>query len=81
MSNRFEVITWKASELPPDWFKRKRAADKDNLAVKKAVREIIEAVRQRGDEALLEYTEKFDKTKLAARTSKLPQPRLKPLTR
>ena len=33
MSNRLEVKTWKASELPPDWFKRKRAADeKDSIS-------------------------------------------------
>ena len=68
MSSGLEVKTWKASELSPDWFKRKGVSDeKDRLAVDKAVREIITAVRQRGDGALEEYTEKFDKTKLAAK--------------
>jgi len=67
MPNRLEVRTIKAAELSSDWFKRKRAADeKENVAVERSVREIIAAVKLRGDAALLEYTEKFDETALAA---------------
>ena len=78
MPNRFKVKTRKASELPPDWFKRKKIADeKDSITVKRAVQEIIEAVRQRGDEALLEYTEKFDKTKLAVKDLKVAPAEIK----
>lgn len=36
-----------------------------------AVREIVEAVRQRGDEAVLHYTEKFDRQRLTAETLKI----------
>lgn len=35
------------------------------------VREIVEAVRQKGDEALLHYTEKFDQQRLSAKTLKV----------
>ncbi len=36
-----------------------------------AVREIVEAVRQRGDEAVLHYTEKFDHQRLTAETLRI----------
>lgn len=36
-----------------------------------AVREIVEAVRQRGDEAVLHYTEKFDRQRLTSETLKI----------
>ena len=56
---------WKAQELSPDWFKRTRTLnEKDSLAVENSVKEIINSVRKRGDAALIEFTEKFDKTKL-----------------
>jgi len=68
MPTRIEVKTFKAAELPSDWFKRKKAIDeRENATVERAVREIITAVRQRGDNALLEYTAKFDKTKLVVK--------------
>ena len=43
-----------------------QVADKEAV-----VREIVEAVRQRGDEALLHYTEKFDQQRLTAKTLKV----------
>ncbi len=64
MRSRFKMRVWNAQELPPDWFKRKATDGKDSVAVENSVREIINSVRKRGDAALVEYTEKFDKTKL-----------------
>jgi histidinol dehydrogenase len=58
---------WKANELPPQWFKRKATDDKDSVAVENNIKEIIGAVQKRGNAALIEFTERFDKTKLTAR--------------
>jgi histidinol dehydrogenase len=68
---------WKARELPPNWFKRKEANEKDNLAVEKSVKEIIEAVQKRGNAALIEFTEKFDKTKLTTRDPRVTSAEIK----
>jgi histidinol dehydrogenase len=68
MQNRLEVRVWKAKALPLNWFKRTRTADeKDSTALENSVKEIISTVRKKGDAALVEFTEKFDKTKLAAK--------------
>ena len=56
---------WKAHTLSPDWFRRARARnEKDSAEVEDSVKAIITAVRKRGDSALVEFTEKFDKAKL-----------------
>jgi histidinol dehydrogenase len=58
---------WRSEELPPDWFKRKQnEANKTEL--EKTVKTIIEDVKRRGNQALIEYTEKFDKTRLNYQT-------------
>jgi len=67
MPNRLQIKVWKSTQLPPDWFKRANVDDKDCEAVERSVKEIIAAVRKRGDSALVEFTERFDKTKLAPR--------------
>ncbi len=67
MRSRLEIKVWKAHELPPNWFNRRKADDKDNAEVENSVKEIIEAVKKRGNAALIEFTEKFDKTKLTIR--------------
>src|SRR5512137_2568270 len=67
MPNRLQIKVWKSTQLPPDWFKRANVDDKDSEAIESSVKEIIAAVRKRGDSALVEFTEKFDKTKLAPR--------------
>lgn len=58
----------------------KRICDRthdEQVAQKEAtVREIVEAVRERGDEALLHYTEKFDQQTLSAATLKVDGARL-----
>lgn len=68
MLDQFEVKVWKAAELPTEWSRRKNAAEDEDDLVKKTVQSVINAVRQRGDDALLEFTEKFDKIKLTAQT-------------
>lgn len=37
------------------------------------VREVLAAVRERGDEAVIAYTEKFDRVRLSAQTLRVPQ--------
>lgn len=68
MPNQFTIKIWTTATLPPDWFKRIKALnEKDNSALEKTVREVVEAVKAKGDNALLEFTEKFDKTVLTAK--------------
>jgi histidinol dehydrogenase len=68
MPNRLTVKVWKSADLPQDWFKRRKAIEeKDNVAIENNVKEIIREVQIRGNAALIEFTERFDKTKLNAR--------------
>ncbi len=68
MSKQFTIKIWTTATLPPDWFKRiKSLNEKDNSALEKTVKEVVEAVKAKGDRALLEFTEKFDKTVLTAK--------------
>ncbi len=66
MPSRLKVKMWKSTELPLDWFMRAASTDKESESVEAAVRNVIAQVRKRGDEAILEFTLKFDKVKLAA---------------
>ena len=69
---------WKSTELSPDWFKRKIVSDKkDSAALEKTVKDVILAVKERGDSALVEFTEKFDKTKLAPQNLKVTSKEIK----
>ncbi len=77
MRSRLEIRVWKAQELPPNWFKRKAADEKDRAAVESSVKEIIGAVQERGNAALIEFTEKFDKTKLTARDLRVTSAEIK----
>jgi histidinol dehydrogenase len=56
--------SWKSTDLPSDWFKRGKTDEKDGATVEKTVKNVIKAVRKRGDAAVLELTKKFDETKL-----------------
>jgi len=68
MPNRLSVKVWKSADLPAEWFKRgKTASEKDSIAVESKVKEIIGAVQKRGNAALIELTERFDKAKLTTR--------------
>jgi histidinol dehydrogenase len=72
MPNQLTIKVWETSNLPPNWSKRIKALnEKDNLALETTVKSVIEAVKKEGDKALIEYTEKFDKTKLTDKTLKV----------
>ena len=56
-----------------------RASDEED--VEPRVRQILEAVRQRSDEALLEYTEKFDGVRLTSNEIKVTEDEIKNATK
>ncbi len=64
MPSRLKVKMWKSTELPQDWFMRAASTDKQSESVEAAVQNVIDQVRKRGDDAVLEFTLKFDKIKL-----------------
>jgi len=63
MRSQLQVKVWKVSALPPNWFKRTRTLDE---SIENDVKTIVNKVAKNGDAALIEFTEKFDKTKLKA---------------
>jgi histidinol dehydrogenase len=78
MPNQLTLKVWKASNLPPDWSKRIKALnEKDNSALENTVRNVINEVKKLGDTALIEFTEKFDKTKLTPKTLKVTPAEIK----
>ncbi len=68
MPNNLEVKVWKTPDLPSDWLKQVRTSEKESASLEKTVKDVINAVREKGDAAIFEFTEKFDKTKLTAKT-------------
>jgi histidinol dehydrogenase len=67
MRNQLQVKVWNAQALPPNWFKRARALDEKNVeSIENDVKAIVNKVVKNGDAALIEFTEKLDKTKLKA---------------
>ncbi len=77
MRSRLEIRVWKARDLSPNWFKRKATDEKDSIAVENSVKEIIGAVQKRGNAALFEFTEKFDKAKLTTRDLRVTSAEIK----
>jgi histidinol dehydrogenase len=77
MRNRLEIKLWKGRELPPRWYKRNATGEKDSDAVEADVKTIIADVHKRGDAALIELTEKFDKAKLTARELRVTSAEMK----
>ncbi len=61
------VRVWKASALPMDWYKRQPPDNKAAEQVENDAKNIIAKVRQNGDAALVEFTEKFDKARVKAK--------------
>ncbi|MGB9842203.1 MAG: histidinol dehydrogenase, partial [Candidatus Bathyarchaeales archaeon] len=57
---------WKSSALPPNWLKRQTPTENANEKIENDVKAIISLVRKKGDAALVELTEKFDKARLNA---------------
>jgi len=65
MCNQLQVKVWNAQALPANWFKRTRTLDEKAIeSIENDVKAIINKVVKNGDAALIEFTEKFDKTKL-----------------
>ena len=67
MQIELEVKVWNATALPPDWFKRQTPDERTNERIESDVKAIISKVAKNGDAALIELTEKFDKTRLTAK--------------
>ncbi len=67
MRNQAQVKVWKATALPPDWFKRQMPDEKTSEQLESDVEAIIKKVIKNGDAALIEFTKKFDKTRLTAK--------------
>ncbi|MCL2173577.1 MAG: histidinol dehydrogenase, partial [Candidatus Bathyarchaeota archaeon] len=59
------VKQWTAKTLPPDWFKPQQEIQKNSKSLEDTVKTIISQVRKDGDKAIIEFVEKFDKTKLS----------------
>jgi len=64
MSSILKIIDWDALGTAERTAALKRPAQKDSAALFDKVRAIVSAVRDRGDAALLEYTQKFDGVQL-----------------
>src|SRR4030042_2115473 len=64
MSNKACVKIWKASTLPPDWFRRQPPEQKVAEQIENEVKAIIDKVAKSGDSALFELANRFDKAKM-----------------
>lgn len=62
MSRNFVLKFFKADSLPREWYNRKFPKS-DSL--EKQVEAIIETVKEKGDDALINFTEKFDKISIS----------------
>jgi histidinol dehydrogenase len=67
MRERLRVKVWNSKELPTDWFKRQQADQKAIQELENNVKAIINQVKAEGDEALVEFAQKFDKAELNSR--------------
>jgi histidinol dehydrogenase len=67
MREQIRVKIWKASALPPSWFKRQAPDEQTNANVESNVKAIISHVVKNGDAALLALTEQFDEARLEAK--------------
>ncbi len=67
MQGQSQIKVYKLEALPPDWFKRQKADEKETQEVENSVKAIINQVKADGDGALVELALKFDKTELNAR--------------
>ncbi|MEM2968316.1 MAG: histidinol dehydrogenase [Candidatus Bathyarchaeia archaeon] len=66
MRNQALAKAWKSSALPPNWLKRQTPTENASEQIENDVKAIINLVRKKGDAALVELTEKFDKVRLNA---------------
>ena len=71
MRNQTKVRLWKASALPPDWFKRQAPDEQTNAQVESNVKAIVSTVVKNGDAALITFTEQFDEARLEAKNLRI----------
>jgi len=68
MTGALQLVMWRSSTLPAYWYKQIRGSKQERAQIEEQVRGIIQEVAQKGDAALIEYTEKFDGAKLTPKT-------------
>ncbi len=68
MQARAKIKVWQAQTLSSDWYKRQQIDQRATEQLENSVKTIINEVKQRGDKALIEFAEKFDKAKLTPET-------------
>jgi histidinol dehydrogenase len=77
MREGLRVKIWNSKELPTDWFKRQQADQKAIQELENNVKAIINQVKAEGDEALVEFAQKFDKAELNSRGLKVKPSEIK----
>jgi histidinol dehydrogenase len=77
MPKQAQVRVWKASALPKDWYKRQPPDSKTTEQAENDAKAIIAKVRQNGDAALMEFTEKFDKARVEAKNLRVTPTEIK----
>jgi histidinol dehydrogenase len=68
MQKGLAVRVWDSKQLPADWFRRQQADQKATQELEANVKAIIQQVKENGDNALIEYAQKFDKAELTHKT-------------
>jgi histidinol dehydrogenase len=71
------INVWDSKELPSDWFRRQQANQEAVQALENNVQAIIDQVKARGDRALVELAQKFDKAELDSRALRVRQSEIK----
>ena len=68
MQGKAQVSVWKSETLQPDWFKRQKADEKAVQENENSAKAIINQVKDRGNDALVDFALKFDKARLTLQT-------------
>ncbi len=77
MQKQVKVKVYKSEELPANWFMRQKADEKSTQEVENSVKTIIDRVKDKGNDALVELALKFDKTELTLRNLKVRKEEIK----
>ncbi|UCF44873.1 MAG: histidinol dehydrogenase [Candidatus Bathyarchaeota archaeon] len=77
MRTQAQVKVWKATALPPDWFRRQTPDEKASQQLENDVKDVISKVLRNGDAALIELTKKFDKARLNVKDLRVKQTEIK----
>ncbi|MCL1966218.1 MAG: histidinol dehydrogenase, partial [Candidatus Bathyarchaeota archaeon] len=71
------VKQWTTQTLPSNWFKMQQTDLSAVKCLEETVKNIISQVRLNGDNALIEFAEKFDKAKLTLNTLRVSAEEIK----